>query len=69
MSRLTGENQGRLPASASGEGRGRYPIRERTNGSSTLPLLLAGLAVVGLGAMAWSYLGPDLRRYLKIRSM
>jgi len=32
-------------------------------------LLLTGLVVVGLGAMAWSYLGPDLRRYLKIRNM
>jgi hypothetical protein len=30
---------------------------------------LTGLAVVGLGALAWYYLGPDLRRYLKIRNM
>jgi len=27
------------------------------------------LAVVGLGVLAWSYLGPDLKRYMKIRSM
>jgi hypothetical protein len=31
--------------------------------------LVTALAVIGLGALAWYYLGPDLRRYLKIRSM
>jgi hypothetical protein len=44
----------------------RLPARTR-HGSSTL--LLAGLAAVGVGAVLWNYLGPDLRRYLKIRSM
>jgi hypothetical protein len=39
-------------------------IRRGGNG-----LLLAGLAVVGFGALALYYLGPDLRRYLKIRNM
>jgi hypothetical protein len=32
-------------------------------------LLIAGVVVVGLGCLAWAYLGPDLRRYLKIHSM
>jgi hypothetical protein len=32
-------------------------------------LLIAGAVAVGLGLLAWNYLGPDLRRYLKIRSM
>ncbi len=32
-------------------------------------MLLAGLAVVAVGALAWYYLGPDLMRYMKIRSM
>jgi hypothetical protein len=32
-------------------------------------LLIGGLALLGLGAVAWYYLGPDLRRYLKIRNM
>jgi hypothetical protein len=36
---------------------------------SHLGLTLAGLAAVGLGGLAWYYLGPDLRRYLKIRHM
>jgi hypothetical protein len=32
-------------------------------------LLIASVVVVGLGLVAWSYLGADLRRYLKIHSM
>lgn len=32
-------------------------------------LLLAGLAAVAVGALAWYYLGPDLIRYMKIRNM
>ncbi len=34
-----------------------------------MDLALAGLAAVGLGVLAWYYLGPDIKRYLKIRSM
>ena len=32
-------------------------------------LLIAGLLVLGAGALAWYYLGPDFRRYMKIRAM
>jgi hypothetical protein len=32
-------------------------------------LLVPGLVLLGLGALAWYYLGPDLRRYMKIQSM
>lgn len=32
-------------------------------------LLLAGLAVVGLGALAWYTMGPDLIRYIKMERM
>jgi hypothetical protein len=44
---------------------------EPTQPSSGLPLgtIALGLIVVGLGAMAWTYLGPDLRRYIKMSSM
>jgi hypothetical protein len=31
--------------------------------------MVAGLGAVGLGALAWYYLGPDLRQYMKIRGM
>lgn len=41
---------------------------ERSRGPSPV-LLLAGLAVVGLGLFSWYYLGPDLKRYLKIHTM
>jgi hypothetical protein len=43
--------------------------RSRPGGLLSNPWLIGGLAAVGLGALAWYYLGPDLRRYLKIRSM
>jgi hypothetical protein len=32
-------------------------------------LLVASVVIIGLGYLAWSYLGPDLRRYLKIHNM
>jgi hypothetical protein len=32
-------------------------------------LLIAGAVVVGLGVLTWIYLGPDLKRYLKIHGM
>ena len=32
-------------------------------------LIIAGAVVVGLGFLAWTYLGPDLKRYMKIHSM
>jgi hypothetical protein len=32
--------------------------------------LITGLIVLGVGAgLLWYYLGPDLRRYMKIRNM
>jgi hypothetical protein len=49
---------------------GRRPaIVEWVQPRSNAGFLIAGLAVIGLGALAWQYLGPDLRRYMKIRSM
>jgi hypothetical protein len=46
----------------------RYDLAERRGGG--LPgWLVTGLIAAGVGALAWYYLGPDLRRYLKIRSM
>lgn len=32
-------------------------------------MLILGLVAIGVGALAWAYLGPDLRRYAKIQSM
>ncbi len=51
---------------------GQAPAPPERGGGSLLPssgLLLAGLAVVGLGWLAWRFIGPDLIRYMKIRDM
>jgi hypothetical protein len=32
-------------------------------------MLLATLAVVGLGVLAWHYVGKDVIRYIRIRNM
>jgi hypothetical protein len=45
------------------------PARRTESAITVLGLPLAGLAVVGLSALAWYYLGPELRRYLKLRNM
>jgi hypothetical protein len=48
----------------------RRPLSKRAERPDpSTKLLIAGVVVVGLGWLAWSYLGPDLRRYLKIHSM
>ena len=49
--------------------RGGYLAPIRNSGGPGLGLLVTGLVVVGLGVMAWNYIGPDLRRYLKISNM
>jgi hypothetical protein len=32
-------------------------------------MILTSLVMLGLGAVAWNYLGPDLRRYIKLSKM
>jgi hypothetical protein len=53
------------------EHRGRWDPAERgrPSGGVSPALLLGGLAVIGLGILAWQYLGPDFVRYMKIREM
>lgn len=70
MSRMTPEYQSGS-VRAQGEDGGRYYPAERGGGGGGFPtgILLGGLLAVGLGALAWYYLGPDLRRYMKIKSM
>lgn len=53
-------------------GQGNRPPEPGRSALAEFPsssLLLTGLAVVAVGALAWYYLGPDLVRYMKIRSM
>jgi hypothetical protein len=50
----------------------QYPqqgVEPRASGPSSSSLLVTGLVVAGAAALAWYYLGPDLIRYMKIRSM
>ena len=65
-----------LPGSAHRPGdewRGPYDVEGKERGDRRSGprsgLLIAGLTVAALGALGWYYLGPDLRRYLKIRNM
>ncbi len=69
MSQTMSANEAQYHAALE-EWRARHhpPARYQSSGLS-LTLTVAGLAVIGLGALAWYYLGPDLQRYLKIRSM
>lgn len=41
----------------------------RDGGGLPRGLLVTGLVMVGLGVLAWRYIGPDLRRYIKISNM
>lgn len=43
--------------------------RYRHQNGSSAAFWVTGLTVLGLGALALYYLGPDLKRYLKIRHM
>jgi uncharacterized protein DUF6893 len=70
MSRMTPEHQaGSVRAQGEGWEGGYYPAERRGGGEFPTGLVVGGLLVIGLGALAWYYLGPDLRRYLKIKSM
>jgi hypothetical protein len=68
MSRMSTANR---PDYSSPEGWGGRWVptdRKESTGMSS-GLVIGGLALIGLGALAWYYLGPDLRRYMKIRNM
>lgn len=69
MSRMTTQYPERVYTTEEERRRPSGMSREGGIGLGGNGLLLAGLAVVGLGALALYYLGPDLRRYLKIRNM
>ena len=56
--------------SAGDDWRERVGLPRRAEPSGPSPaLLITGAVVIGLGFLAWTYLGPDLKRYLKIHSM
>jgi hypothetical protein len=62
---MTSERHGALSRLAEGRD---MRSRHRDAGPST-GWIVAGVVVVGLGVLTWAYLGPDLKRYLKIYNM
>lgn len=70
MSRMMSERRGSWLPEVGGAWGKQRGLAERTErkGPPT-GLLIAGVVVVGLGLLAWSYVGADLRRYIKINSM
>lgn len=70
MSRLISERRGPLSRLTGGDWGERSLLAEREHGASpSVNWLVAGAVVVGIGVLTWAYLGPDLRRYLKIHNM
>jgi hypothetical protein len=67
MASLKSEHGPWLP-SAPEDWRHPFARRHARRGPDT-KLLIAGAVVVGVGLLTWHYLGPDLKRYLKIHSM
>jgi hypothetical protein len=64
------ESRGLLPHLGGDDWRGRsFLSRREEPWEPSTRWAVAGLVVLGLGALAWYYLGPDVRRYLKIHSM
>ncbi len=45
------------------------PARRTKEAWPSQRLLIGGLVLLSLGCLGWYYLGPDVRRYMKIRSM
>ena len=59
-----------VPRYALASGQRQTPrVAPRAAGGLSPGWALVGLGVIALGVAGWIYLGPDLRRYLKIRHM
>jgi hypothetical protein len=70
MLSLESGKQGSWFGTSDDDWRGRLGLRGRRGSDGPSPaLLIAGAAVIGLGVLAWIYLGPDLKRYIKIHNM
>lgn len=69
MASLTSRHGGSwLPEPVEDLGRRALGKPRERRGMST-GLLVTGVVIVGMGVFTWKYLGPDLKRYLKIHSM
>ncbi len=64
MASLRSEIESRLPDDW------RHPLSRRSaRRDPNTKLLIVGAVAIGVGLLTWHYLGPDLKRYLKIHSM
>ena len=67
MARLTSEIGSWLPERPDDW---RHPLAKRSGRSDAeTAMMVAGVVVLGVGLLTWFYLGPDMKRYLKIHSM
>jgi hypothetical protein len=67
---MMAEHQAPSYPAPQGNWQGGYaPAERQDSGGLPAGLLIGGLVVVGLGLLAWYYMGPDLVRYMKIRNM
>jgi hypothetical protein len=67
---LESRSQGSWLGSSGDDWRERTGLASRSErGGSSTGLLITGAVIIGLGYLAWTYLGPDLKRYMKIHSM
>jgi hypothetical protein len=67
---LESRNQGTLLGALGDDWRERTGLPRRTDHNGPSPaLLITGAVVIGLGFLAWTYLGADLKRYMKIQNM
>ena len=67
---LTTDRRGPMTRMADEARRGRaYLTGYRRDEGPPVGWIVAGVVAVGLGYLAWTYLAPDVRRYMKIHSM
>ena len=70
MSRLISEHRELLPRSLGDDWLDHLRPRRRKAASGVHPgLVVAGLVVIGVGLLAIFYVGPDVKRYMKLRTM
>jgi hypothetical protein len=67
---LESRHQGSWLGASADDWRERTGLARRADRGGLSPsVLITGAVVIGLGYLAWTYLGPDLKRYMKIRDM
>ncbi len=67
---LESRNQGSWLGMSGDDWRERTGLARRSDRGGLSPsVLITGAVILGLGYLAWTYLGPDLKRYMKIQNM